>query len=163
MLARVERKLFDLPSNDGQKRLEGVVRERLEHESGVWLVSAIELSGEFFDVVTWLRDDTVGELAPDFTIALPQIVLPLDAVLELRDALVRWLDDQEPFEVGLAGEAGIELTIALQIRDGWICRRDQPVAVVSYRSHRLDCDARFVVDPSCVRICADTIDAALAE
>jgi hypothetical protein len=110
----------------------------------------------------WQRDVLVSkaELVRDFEVLLPQVVVDLDALSELRHRLVEWQVNPSEFVCRLGTEKGGDqvLTFAVGRDANLICNVLRPACILTY-----ECGAAmvgrwaFLVDQSCIRLCSDSL------
>lgn len=126
------------------------------------LVCALSLKSDF-----WRRGATEShlEVVNDLNVELPQVLLSQQAMHALQINMSKWLVSGDLFAIGLGavGEGDQTLSIGLELDANLLCTASKPAFVVHYSSGSV-MQARwaFLVDQSCIRICSDEIQAALA-
>ncbi|MGJ7529171.1 hypothetical protein [Variovorax sp. GB1P17] len=96
----------------------------------------------------------------DFHVTLPQVLINLVSLKSLRERLVEWQVNPSAFtlELGLLGKGGQRITFAIGRDENLIYSVDKPACTLTYA-----CGAAmqgrwsFVVDQSCIRLCAEGI------
>lgn len=145
-----------MPSSSGRARIECALVERSENSNA--LVCRIEVIGSF-----WPR----GRIKPgtettsDFHVVLSQVLIDVQALKSLRERLLEWQVNPNDFDVALGArdEGDQQLMLAIGRDDSLIYSAGKPACVVTYACGSV-MQGRwvFVVDQSCIRLCADGID-----
>ena len=126
------------------------------------MVCAIKMRGEFFERGA---AKSVGELVPDFSVSLSQVLLYPQAVQLLRNRLVEWQTNPASFEVelGTSKEGDQRFSIALAQDSQLRYEIHRPACIITYGSPSAMLGRwAFIVDQSCVRSCAEELRQFLA-
>jgi hypothetical protein len=121
------------------------------------LLCAIHIVGE-----TWQRDRPLANaaLALDFDVLLPQVVVNWLSFELLHKRLGEWQSNPNEFVCDLGGkELGDQrLTFAMGRNERLICSTLKPALTFSYSDGAsMAGEWAFVVDQSCIRLCADEL------
>lgn len=125
------------------------------------LVCALGISSAF-----WKRGivDNGAEIVNDINVELPQVLLDFKAIQIFCAKLNEWLQNGNQFaiDLGATTEGDQKLRIGLEIDENLLCTTLKPAFTIHYSSGSV-MQARwsFLVDQSCIRICAEEIQNAL--
>ena len=146
---------WSMPAANGRSRI-GCAFVRRSQEADA-LVCGVEAIGEF-----WPRghaDHGAGTVT-DFHVTLPQVLLDLASLKLLRERLVEWQVNPCGFalELGIAGKGDQRITFAIGRDENLIYSADKPACTLTYAcGSAMQGRWSFVVDQSCIRICAEGI------
>ena len=121
------------------------------------LICGVEACGEF-----WPRghsDHSAGTVI-DFDVKLPQVVISLDSLKALRERLVEWQVNPSSFalELGASEKSDQRITFAIGRDENLIYSVEKPACTLTYAcGSAMQGRWSFVVDQSCIRLCADGI------
>lgn len=150
-------KVFELPSTDGWNCIVLHVQETKSIDRGQYCVGMLSLSGQFWDRALWLRSDSREfELTEEYEVRLPQVVVCLQGLLQLRAILEENRGGQQ--SASLIGPSEYqELTLSVLPPDSSLAVKDKPVVTCVFRVARLQGEIRFVTDQSCIRIASESL------
>jgi hypothetical protein len=126
------------------------------HGSGI-LCCDLRLRGEFWDRRKALAQ---AGIVPDFHVTLPQILMSVSALNQLRAHLDDWIGSKFGFDcqicpVGVGDQA---LMISVGARDDLINSSDKPVLTLSFRcGPAMTAEWAFVLDQSCISAWRDSL------
>ena len=149
---------WEMPASCGRVRINCALVARSECANGA-LVCRIEVNGEF-----WPRGvvrQTI-ETTEDFYVVLPQVLIEFASLKALRERLVEWHVNPSSFsiELGALHGEGQQITFAIGQDDGLIYSVGKPACMLTYAcGSAMKGRWAFVVDQSCSRLCAESIDA----
>jgi hypothetical protein len=154
--ADMSRKSWSITSASGRGKV--VCRTVGRAKSAGKLVCSFEVEG-----IAWQRDRALSEASQttDFRVELPQVVVQTDLLKSLRQRLVEWQSNPAEFVCELCDAAEGDQRLALSIGrdDDLIYSAGKPACILTYA-----CGASmtgrwaFVVDQSCIRLCAESLD-----
>jgi len=145
-------------SSSGRARINCVLIAQSKRAADVF-VCRIEVSGDF-----WPRGvvrQTI-DLTEDFHVVLPQVLIDLASLKALRERLIEWHVNPSSFsiELGVRHGEGQQLAFAIGQDDGLIYSVGKPACMLTYAcGSAMKGRWAFVVDQSCIRLCAESIDA----
>jgi hypothetical protein len=132
------------------------------HSANSWRAEG-QLTGSLtLERQMWQRDRPLRDAAliRDFRIELPQVVLRIDSLRRLRQRLAEWQVNPAEFTCKLcdsnAGDQQLSMSIGRDER--LIADLFKPAFIIAY-----DCGPSmngrwaFLVDPSCIRLCAERL------
>ncbi|WP_457336920.1 hypothetical protein [Rhizobacter sp. P5_C2] len=146
---------WSIRSSDGRSRM--ACRSTNSSQDSGKLTAALTLEQQ-----TWQRDRPLQNAAMtrDFRIELPQVVLRIDSLRRLRQRLIEWQVNPAHFTSELcdiaAGDQHLSMSIGRDER--LIADLFKPACIVA-----CDCGPSmsgrwaFLVDQSCIRLCADSL------
>jgi hypothetical protein len=152
---------WSLQSSSGRERVsfEGrMLTSRLGTVAG-----SLTITGTF-----WQRDRNLSSatLTQDFDVVLHQVLVQAEDLVGLHRKLLAWLQTYAEFECELSTSAPGDPRVRLQLgkNDGLICTRDRPALTLTYKGRpAMEGEWAFLVDQSCVRLCAEEMQAFLHE
>lgn len=152
---------WSFPSSSGRERVSFAGRALTSRLGTV--AGSVTVTGTF-----WQRDRELSgaALTRDFDVVLHQVLVEVEDLVGLHRQLVAWLQTFAEFECELGTAAPGDPRIHLQLgkNDGLICTRDRPALTLTYRGMpAMEGKWAFLVDQSCVRLCAEEVQAFLHE
>jgi hypothetical protein len=151
----MELKRWSMPSANGRTRID--CSESLDGRRVATCICSFEIEG-----LSWQRDRAleVANLVRDFTVQLPQVVIDLEALKELRERLIEWQVNPSDFicslNVGTVRDQ--TLTVSIGRNPDLIYDVGKPACTLVYHcGASMSGKWAFVVDQSCIRLCADSI------
>lgn len=143
--------LMDIPSNSGYHHLR--LRRSLyaPAEGGIWArLRLIESTGD-------RSQDMEMDWIHGSRFVIGRILVSVQALREFRQNLICWLDHPRDVtaDLGLRYE---EWSLSIAPSAELISSVDKPVFESVYRDSHTYTRFRFIVDQSCIRICAESLD-----
>lgn len=153
-----------LPSNSGRDKLSGRFDDRWTTPKGrPVLLSEVMLCGDFWRSDLWGRGQHSSELARNFELRLPQLLLDETAVGELIAELEAWLIEPRQILEELAGNQGEAFSIAIGVDERSAITIEKPLCTIHCQTVVMtSLEVSFVTDQSCLRIFKEELENALA-
>ncbi|MFT3777049.1 MAG: hypothetical protein QM772_02020 [Ottowia sp.] len=150
-----DRIFWSLRSNNGRSRIECTLVGRSEKSAA--LICRIDVAGEF-----WHRGGAnIGPgMTNDFYVTLPQVLLDIRSVNSLYEHLIEWQRDKKSFIVslGVLNEGDQKVEISIGRDENLIYSIEKPACTFTYAcGSSMQGKWSFVVDQSCIRLCAEDI------
>jgi len=143
-------KEIHLRSHDGADEVRLRIEESVSNASSIAFPNVCcRMAGSAYDRIGVAAGKPVSDRdKTDYEVSLPQIVIRPDVLQRVFEAISKWKNDYEPFEVIMSDSNEQKMTLSLEVLEDFICSNDRPVAVVRYSVHRIAIELRFVVDIS---------------